>query len=225
MKRIIAAAFGATIVLFASAQTGPTVDSETAGFRVLEVSCAVESQDGGSLRCVAEIQRNRDDVGLLTAAWGLDGGFLATDAVTGSVTSWELDDPPSGDHVAHVVVVDPETGFAVEATTDVETGTGGSSWLLWLVLVGALATIGGVGLWVWRRRRVQQDGSIRCSTCSSVLAEGDRFCPACGAIATSGEDAFCPRCGNPADPSDGFCSHCGRVLVTDRPADSPQPER
>ena len=129
MKRIIAAAFGATVVLFASAQTGPTVDSETAGFRIQEISCITESSDGGSLRCVAEIQRTRDDVGLLTAAWGLDGNFLATDAVTGSVTSWVLDDPPSGDHVAHVVVVDPKTGFAVEATTDVVTGTAGSSWL------------------------------------------------------------------------------------------------
>lgn len=216
--RILAAAVGATVVLFASAQTGPTVDSETAGFRIQEVSCIAESSDGGSLRCVAEIQRTRDDVGLLTAAWGLDGGYFATDAVTGSVTSWALDDPPSGDHVARVVVVDPETGLAVEATTDIAIGTGGSSWLLWLVLAGALVTIGVVGLWLWRRRRVQQDGSLRCPACSSALVAGDRFCPACGVPAGKAVPSLvCPSCGAAAEPGDHFCAVCSSRLLEHEP--------
>jgi len=209
MKPVIAAAFGATIVLFASAQTGLTGDSETAGFRILEVSCAVDSEDGESLRCVAEIQRTRDDVGLLTAAWGLDGGFLATDAVTGSVTSWVLDDPPSGEHVVNIVVVDSETELAADAVTDIDIESMGASLTLWLSLAAVSSFVGILGILLWHRRRGGGTESPKCPACLATVAESDGFCPACGSDLSLRGDLLCPGCGSPAGADDRFCPSCG----------------
>lgn len=58
-----------------------------------------------------------------------------------------------------------------------------------------------------------------CSECHSSLAEGAKFCGACGAALTSSRppaveaDATCPDCGHPALAGDRFCRECGYTLA------------
>jgi len=207
MFRLCAALLGVTLALYGPGHVSRAVAQETAGVEVGAFSCA--HTDNGALRCVAEIERSDDSIGMLAVAWGIDGGYLATDMVTGSVTSWVVDDPPPGDHVVYVAVVVPGTDFAIEATTDIPTGTAGPSWLRWLILVGAFVTMGAIGLWARRRRRGRHDRSSRCPTCSTPLDEGDGFCPVCGAATKHRENTFCSRCGRSVDVGDHFCPSCG----------------
>ena len=214
MLRSATGIFGVALLLLGSGQVSTTTNPDTAGIRILELACNTAPAEGGSLRCVVEVDRLRDDMGMVAVAWGIDGAFRATDAATGSVSSWVVEDPPSGNHVVHVAVIDPLTGSTVEATTDFEIQSGGAWWLLWLVPFVALVGVAALGLWFLRRRRVQGTRSPTCATCSFALAAGDRFCPVCGAAVSARGGSFCPGCGSSVDASDRFCPTCGVVSNT-----------
>ncbi len=64
-----------------------------------------------------------------------------------------------------------------------------------------------------------------CAACNATLAEGSRFCAACGAPVAP----RCPGCGAEASPADKFCAACGAGLGGDArpstPAAAPAPQR
>jgi membrane protein CcdC involved in cytochrome C biogenesis len=91
--------------------TGGIVDAETAGFSLSAIGCNSGITGDEILGCSATIARSRDDVGMLSVTWILDGQPIATEATEGSSTGWSLDGPPAGDHVVQVVAVDPVTNL------------------------------------------------------------------------------------------------------------------
>ena len=60
---------------------------------------------------------------------------------------------------------------------------------------------------------------MSCEQCGASLAEGDRFCGACGAPSQG-----CPACGEPLTPGDRFCRSCG-ARQPDGPGGGPVAER
>ncbi|MBV9377412.1 MAG: AAA family ATPase, partial [Alphaproteobacteria bacterium] len=60
---------------------------------------------------------------------------------------------------------------------------------------------------------------MECPSCKADVAEGNRFCEACGAPAP----ILCPSCGAPARSGARFCGKCGRALtVAASPSEAPQ---
>ena len=92
--------------------SGGIVDAATAGFAVGAVGCNSGISSDEILGCSATITRTRDDVGLLSVAWMLDGRTVASEATEGDMTSWSLDRPPPGDHAIQIFVVDLVTNYA-----------------------------------------------------------------------------------------------------------------
>src|SRR5271155_1013709 len=60
---------------------------------------------------------------------------------------------------------------------------------------------------------------MECPSCKADIAEGNRFCEACGASAP----IFCPSCGAPARFGARFCGKCGAALTfAGSPSDATQ---
>ncbi len=108
MLRWLFPLLGVVAVLAGYVQVGSTDEVEGSSIWIAELECSIADDAGRRLECVAEVGRSGDQGGMLAAAWGIDGEFLATDQIPGSVTTWAVDDPPSGSHRVDLIVVDPE---------------------------------------------------------------------------------------------------------------------
>jgi RNA polymerase subunit RPABC4/transcription elongation factor Spt4 len=213
LRSIAATAFVAIVLVPFGAAATTSVDPETAGFRIVEMSCSDDLAHDTTLRCVAEIERLRDDVGMLTAAWGFDGTYLAFDAVTGTLAVWSPDAVPPDARVVNVAVVDPETGLAVEESVRSVAISSVTPWARWWILLAATMVIGAVGVWLWVGRRQRSTGRAAiCPACSSPVEDGDAYCPVCGTAVTRADapaQVFCSACGARVGEADSFCPICG----------------
>src|SRR5436189_1315805 len=61
------------------------------------------------------------------------------------------------------------------------------------------------------RRRVGENGHMRCASCGTENRAERRFCAQCGAAL----EATCPSCGASNEPDDRFCGSCGLRLGGD----------
>lgn len=62
---------------------------------------------------------------------------------------------------------------------------------------------------------------MQCKSCGSTLADGQRFCPTCGAAAPPPADPACANCGATLEVGARFCPACGRA-VDDAPDATPE---
>jgi len=53
---------------------------------------------------------------------------------------------------------------------------------------------------------------MQCKSCGSTLADGQRFCPTCGAAAPPPADPACANCGATLEVGARFCPACGRAV-------------
>ncbi|MGB9357824.1 MAG: zinc ribbon domain-containing protein [Acidimicrobiia bacterium] len=212
MLRWLLPLLGVMVVLAGHGQVESADEVDDSGFRITRLACSIADDAGQRLDCAAEVRRSGDQRGMLAAAWGLDGEFLATDQIPGSVTTWAVDDPPSGSHRVDLIVVDPESSATVEASVGITVGGVDWPWYVWVAFVALTGVIVGSIAWLLLRRRTAAPPVGKCPTCSADLEGTYHFCPSCGAPAGAPQAAFCPSCGRSNDPGDRFCSVCGSGL-------------
>ena len=59
-----------------------------------------------------------------------------------------------------------------------------------------------------------------CPVCTTAVAPGMPYCPACGTRVGANPDRSCPRCGEGVTPTAKFCATCGQGLEADAGADN-----
>lgn len=65
------------------------------------------------------------------------------------------------------------------------------------------------------------DASAVCPVCTTAIAPGMPYCPACGTrVGANQPERACPRCGEAVTPTAKYCATCGQSLGGEAPADA-----
>ncbi|MEA3349680.1 MAG: hypothetical protein U9Q82_03575 [Chloroflexota bacterium] len=87
----------------------------------INTGCDASIASGQDIDCNLSIQRENDDIGLLTVIWIMDGYVASEEQVLGDYSFFHFPNPPPGTHTVQVQVIDSQGNVRV-AAVDVKVG-------------------------------------------------------------------------------------------------------